>query len=145
MAAAGGMQGPRLATTSVNCSVPSSSMTAAIFVNRDGSIQTRFDGAGIVCGPTSYPPQWGGFVPTTTMGDVYQVRATHISGNNPLSDPEFDLEGEWHTINTQIQFRSFLSAPGANSAVTLLEIRRLSNQQILASSQWTLTWTDNGL
>lgn len=144
------MQNPQLSNTVVTCPVPGSDMTAALFIHTNGSIQTRFDGSGsTLCALTSYPPQWGGIAPTALMGNLYEVRATHISGNNPLADGEFDAQGVWLPLSVGRSFVSLTAGGGGSpivfSAVTLLEIRRAANQQVLASAQWTLTWTDNGL
>lgn len=137
LAAAGGQQ-PLLKPHVFNDTTPGQASFAVRFF-RDG-VATVTNGAGTI---TTLTPEWGGAGAIATLGDAYQVRATLVSGT--FFDSEFDDPDVWITLDAPASASAtYVSGPASGdsgSAVIKFEIRRLNNSLIVASANWTFTWT----
>lgn len=139
MAAAGGQQVPVLQNATYDFVVATSDSGVLLILQRGGALLTSFNGDS---GPHSHPPQWGGNTPFSTMGDSYEARLTNVSGSL-MGDPEFSQANIWYALSVDRQWKSFsVSSSGLYTSNIKMEIRRASNQQVLASANYTLQWRE---
>lgn len=135
MLGAGGTS-PVLTARSVSATAAGVAQARLVF-RRDGDLRTGPSSALI-----SRLPEWAGNASAITgTGDAWQVRVTVQAGTAP--DTEFQAANVWHTINDETNHTIFVlqSISGTVTGTWLVEIRRLSNSDVVTSAVFTMSAT----
>ena len=133
-----GAQNPVLKGGLKSFNVPTAGARAALLIERNGTMFANFEGGTL----QQFVGDWGGPVPTSTQGDSYEVRVTHVSGPSSLGDPEFQVLNTWYQLNVGRQFSTgSVGVAGQQTTVSKVEIRRFGGSgQILATGNYSLSF-----